>query len=102
LDGVQPWRFAGELPPVEGDHRFADGQFRGYLTYFCQGGRWQLVEQVIGDGLLVSVRLPVGVARAPGRGKGTRAIPRSYTTVQRITEPSATRESPATSRAKPT
>jgi hypothetical protein len=29
--------YAGELPPVEEDHRFADGQFRGYLTYRCQG-----------------------------------------------------------------
>jgi hypothetical protein len=28
-----------ELPPVEEDHRFADGQFLGYLTDRCQGGR---------------------------------------------------------------
>jgi len=30
--------------PVEEDHRFADGQFLGYLTDRCQGGRWQPVE----------------------------------------------------------
>ena len=39
LDGAQPWRFACELPPVEEDHRFADGQFLGHLTDRCQGGR---------------------------------------------------------------
>ncbi len=50
LDGAQPRRLACELPPVEEDHRFADGQVLGYLTDRCQGGRWQLVEQVIGDG----------------------------------------------------
>ena len=42
-------RLAGELPPVEEDHRFADGQFLGYLTDRRQGGRRQLVEHVIGD-----------------------------------------------------
>ena len=41
---------ACELPPVEEDHRFAGGQVLGYLTDRCQGGRWQPVEQVIGDG----------------------------------------------------
>ena len=50
LDGAQPRRLACELTPVEEDHRFADGQFLGYLTDRCQGGRWQAVEQVIGDG----------------------------------------------------
>ena len=39
LDGAQPRRLACELPPVEEDHRFADGQFLGYLTDRCQGGR---------------------------------------------------------------
>ena len=48
LDGAQPRRLASELPPVEEDHRFADGQFLGYLTDRCQGGRWQPVEYVIG------------------------------------------------------
>src|SRR5579862_2882422 len=46
LDRAQPWRLAGELRPVEEDYRFADGQFLGYLTDRCQGGRWQLVELV--------------------------------------------------------
>jgi len=32
LDGAQPRRLACELPPVKEDHRFADGQFLGYLT----------------------------------------------------------------------
>src|SRR6202011_3749747 len=32
LDGAQPRRLACDLPPVEEDHRFADGQFLGYLT----------------------------------------------------------------------
>jgi hypothetical protein len=44
LDGAQPRRLARELPSVEEDHRFADGQFLGYLTDRCQGGRWQPVE----------------------------------------------------------
>jgi hypothetical protein len=39
LDGAQPRRVACELPPVEEDHRFADGQFLGDLTDRCQGGR---------------------------------------------------------------
>ena len=58
LDGAQPWRLACELPPVEEDHRFADGQFLGRLTDRCQGGRWQSVEQVIGDGLPVPATAP--------------------------------------------
>jgi hypothetical protein len=50
LDSAQPRRLACELAPVEEDHRFADDQFLGYLTDRCQGGRWQPVEQVIGNG----------------------------------------------------
>jgi hypothetical protein len=44
LDGAQPRRLACELPPVEEDHRFADGQFHGYLADRGQGGRRQPVE----------------------------------------------------------
>jgi hypothetical protein len=44
LDGAQPRRLAGELPPAEEDHRFADGQFLGYLADRGQGGRRQPVE----------------------------------------------------------
>ena len=38
LDGAQPRRLVCELPPVEEDHRFADGQFLGYLTLVHTGG----------------------------------------------------------------
>ena len=88
-DCAQPWRFSCELPPVEEDHRFAGGQFLGYLTNRCQGGRWQPVEQVIGDGFPVPVshlrprgRLPGRSRRLPGlpgpgqRGRGRRGLVR--------------------------
>jgi hypothetical protein len=52
---MQPRWLAGELPSVEEDHRFADGQFLGYLTGRCQGSWGQFVEQVTGDGLPVPV-----------------------------------------------
>ena len=41
LDRAQSRRLSCELSSVEEDHRFADGQFLGYLTDRCQGGRWQ-------------------------------------------------------------
>ena len=69
LDSAQPRRLACELPRVEEDHRFADGEFPGYLTDRCQGGRWQAVEQVIGDGFPVPVSHPRPRGRPPGRSR---------------------------------
>jgi len=59
LDGAQPRRLACELPPVEEDHRFADGQFLGYLTDRCQGGSRRRVRAGM---LRLGSALPAGEA----------------------------------------
>ena len=75
LDGAQSRRLACELPPVEEDHRFADGQFLGYLTDRCQGGRWQPVEQVIGDEFPMPLSHPRPRSRPPGRCRRLPELP---------------------------
>jgi hypothetical protein len=75
LDGAQPRRLACEVPPVEEDHRFADGQFLGYLTDRCQRGRWQPVEQVIGDRFPVPLSHPRPRGRPPGRSRRLPGLP---------------------------
>ena len=64
-----------QLPPVEKDHRFADDQFLGYLTDRYQRGRWQPVEQVIGDEFPAPLSHPRPRGRPPGRSRRLPGLP---------------------------